>query len=204
MASDYLTLFRENGALLEGHFGLTSGRHSPVYLQCALVLQYPAIARDLGSDLGRRVGEILCLSGEEGIDLVVSPAVGGIVIGQEVAAFLGARAIFSERVDGKMLFRRGFAVKPGEKVLAVEDVVTTGGSVRETADAVWTAGGHVIGTASLVHRYIDQPVNPTDLPHASLLQIHAPSFLPEECPLCREGIPVEKPGSRHLVPGKGP
>ncbi|MBN2720589.1 MAG: orotate phosphoribosyltransferase [Proteobacteria bacterium] len=204
MASDYLTLFRENGALLEGHFGLTSGRHSPVYLQCALVLQYPAIARDLGSDLGRRVREILCLSGKEGIDLVVSPAVGGIVIGQEVAASLGARAIFSERVDGKMLFRRGFAIKPGEKVLAVEDVVTTGGSVRETADAAWAAGGHVMGTASIVHRYIDRPVNPTDLPHASLLQIHAPSFLPEDCPLCREGIPVEKPGSRHLLPRKGP
>ncbi len=201
--SDYLTLFRENGALLEGHFGLTSGRHSPVYLQCALVLQHPLIARDLGADLGQKVLEVLSLAGGPGVDLVVSPAVGGIVIGQEVASSLGARAIFSERVDGKMTFRRGFSVNPGEMVLAVEDVVTTGGSIRETAQIAAAAGGRVIGTASIVHRYVDRPVNPTDLPHASLLQIHAPSFEPGGCPLCRNGIPVEKPGSRHLTAGKG-
>lgn len=201
--NDYLTLFRENGALLEGHFGLTSGRHSPVYLQCALILQHPLIARDLGADLGRRVLEVLSPAGEKGIDLVVSPAVGGIVIGQEVAASLGARAIFSERVDGKMVFRRGFFVNPGERILAVEDVVTTGGSIRETAQIAAEAGGKVVGTASIVHRFVDNPVDPTDFPHASLLQIHAPSFEPDNCPLCREGIPVEKPGSRHLPADKG-
>lgn len=201
--SDLLSLFREKGALLEGHFGLTSGRHSPVYLQCAMVLQYPLIARDLGSDLGRRVLEVFSETGREGVDLVVSPAVGGIVIGQEVAAFLGARAIFSERVDGRMVFRRGFTVTPGEKVLAVEDVVTTGGSIRETARIAAEAGGEVLGTASIVHRFVDRPVDPTDLPHASLLQILAPSFDPGDCPLCRQGIPVEKPGSRHLSAGKG-
>ena len=202
-SSEILALFRENGGLLEGHFGLTSGRHSSVYLQCALVLQYPEIARKLGSNLAKKVLESFSVSGEEGIDLVVSPAVGGIVIGQEVAAYLNARAIFSERVDGRMSFRRGFIVVPGERILAVEDVVTTGGSIRETAELATVSGGHVVGTASIVHRYTDKPVDPTDLPHISLLQIHAPAYDPEDCPLCRDGIPLEKPGSRHLLAGKG-
>lgn len=202
--SEILTLFRENGALLEGHFGLTSGRHSPVYLQCAQVLQHPEIARKLGSDLARKVRELLSASGGGEIDLVVSPAVGGIIIGQEVAAHLDARAIFSERSEGKMTFRRGFVVTQGERVLSVEDVVTTGGSIRETAEIAARSGGTVVGTASIVHRYIDKPVNPTDLPHVSLLQIHAPAYEPEDCPLCREGIPVEKPGSRHLSAPKVP
>jgi orotate phosphoribosyltransferase len=202
--SEILTLFRENGALLEGHFGLTSGRHSPVYLQCAQVLQYPEIGRKLGSELARKVREAISALGEEGVDLVVSPAVGGIVIGQEVAAYLDARAIFCERVDGRMTFRRGFTVTPGERVLSVEDVVTTGGSIREAAEIAAESGGTVVGTASIVHRYIDKPVSPTDLPHVSLLQIHAPAYEPEGCPLCREGIPVEKPGSRHLSAPKVP
>jgi len=202
--NEILTLFREKGALLEGHFGLTSGRHSPVYLQCAQVLQFPDIARKLGSDLARKVLEALSATGGGGIDLVVSPAVGGIVIGQEVAACLNARAIFSERVDGRMTFRRGFVVTRGERVLSVEDVVTTGGSIRETADIAAQSGGNVVGTASIVHRYIDKPVNPTELPHLSLLQIHAPAYEPQDCPLCREGIPVEKPGSRHLSAPKVP
>jgi orotate phosphoribosyltransferase len=202
-SSEILALFRENGALLEGHFGLTSGRHSPVYLQCAQVLQHPEIARKLGSGLAKRIQEVFQISPDEGIDLVISPAVGGIVIGQEVAAYLHARAIFSERVDGRMSLRRGFTITPGERVLAVEDVVTTGGSIRETAELADENGGDVVGTASIVHRYTDQPVDPTDLPHASLLQIHAPAYEPVDCPLCREGIEVEKPGSRHLLAGKG-
>ena len=119
MTDKLLDIFREKGAYLDGHFGLTSGKHSPIYLQCALVLQHPPIARELGGELAKLAGE--------GIDLVVSPAVGGIVIGQEVAFHLNARAIFTERVDGKMSLRRGFAIRPGEKVLAVEDVVTTAG-----------------------------------------------------------------------------
>ena len=202
--SDILTLFRENGALLEGHFGLTSGRHSSVYLQCAQVLQYPEIARKLGSDLARKVLDILSVPGEgRKIDLVVSPAVGGIVIGQEVAAHLDARVIFGERADGRMTFRRGFSVTPGERVLAVEDVVTTGGSIREVAELASGSEGKVVGTASIVHRYTDKPVDPTHFPHASLLQIHAPAYEPDDCPLCREGIPLEKPGSRHLLSGKG-
>jgi orotate phosphoribosyltransferase len=146
---------------------------------------------------------MVAAAGEGRIDLVVSPAVGGIVIGQEVAAHLGTRAIFSERVDGNMIFRRGFTVASGERVLAVEDVVTTGGSIRETAEMAMESGGSVVGTASIVHRYTEKPVDPTDLPHASLLQIHAPAYDPEACPLCRDGIILEKPGSRHLLAGKG-
>ena len=190
MPDTLLDTFRERGALLEGHFGLTSGNHSPIYLQCALILQYPDVARDFGGRLAGMVGEE--------IDLVISPAVGGIVIGQEVAFHLGTRAIFSERVDGKMTLRRGFAIRPGERVLAVEDVVTTGGSVREAADLAVDGGGELVATASLVHRYADKPVNPTDQPHHALLKVHAPAYTPDQCPLCADGVPVGKPGSRSL------
>jgi len=185
-----LDIFREKGAYLDGHFGLTSGKHSPIYLQCALVLQHPPIARELGGELAKLAGE--------GIDLVVSPAVGGIVIGQEVAFHLNARAIFTERVDGKMSLRRGFAIRPGEKVLAVEDVVTTGGSCREAADLAVDGGGDLVATASIVHRYADEPVNPTDKPHHALLKVHAPAYDPDHCPLCKAGNPLEKPGSRAI------
>lgn len=190
MGKDFVQIFREREALLEGHFDLTSGRHSPTYLQCAVVLQYPEIAREIGKELAVMAGE--------DIDLVVSPAVGGIVIGQETASNLGARAIFSERVDGNMTFRRGFSVKPGERVLAVEDVVTTGGSIREAALLAEKMGGNLVATASIVHRFTDEPTPPTDRPHYSLLQIHAPAYDPADCPLCKEEIPLEKPGSRTL------
>lgn len=196
-SSELLRIFRDRGGLLEGHFGLTSGRHSATYLQCALVLQYPDIAARIGRALAALAGEAFC-SGGQTVDLVVSPAVGGIVIGQEVAAGLGARAIFSERVDGRMSFRRGFKVAKGERVLAVEDVVTTGGSIRETAELADGCGGSVVGTASIVHRYSDTLSDPTGHRHLSLLRIHAPAFDPGECPLCRKGEPVEKPGSRDL------
>jgi len=190
VTEELLRIFREKGAYLDGHFGLTSGKHSPVYLQCALVLQYPDIARELGRSLAELAG------GK--IDLVISPAVGGIVIGQEVAFHLKAKAIFTERVDGKMTLRRGFTIRPGEKVLAVEDVVTTGGSCREAADLAVEGGGDLVATASIVHRYADEPVNPTDKPHHALLKVHAPAYTPEQCPLCQAGTPVEKPGSRAI------
>ncbi len=190
MTEELLRIFREKGAYLDGHFGLTSGKHSPVYLQCALVLQYPGIARELGRNLAKLAGDR--------IDLVISPAVGGIVIGQEVAFHLNARAIFAERVDGGMTLRRGFAIRPGERVLAVEDVVTTGGSCREAADLAVDGGGVLVATASIVHRYADEPANPTDKPHHALLKIHARAFTPERCPLCEAGTPVEKPGSRAI------
>lgn len=190
MGEDLLKIFRDRGALLDGHFGLSSGRHSPTYLQCAMVLQHPRIARDIAENLTSMV--------EGEVDVVVSPAVGGIVIGQEAAFCLGVRAIFSERVEGKMVFRRGFAVDPGERVLVVEDVVTTGGSMRESATLAQNMGGDLIATASIVHRYSDKPTPPTDKPHYSLINIHAPVYNSDECPLCKSNIPVTKPGSRTL------
>lgn len=198
-SSDLIETFSKCGGLLEGHFGLTSGRHSSIYLQCALVLQYPELARQIGSQLADSAREMFCGPGKGGIDTVISPAVGGIVIGQETAAGLGARAVFCERVDGRMQLRRGFTLAEGERVLAVEDVVTTGGSIREAVQLAGGLGSLVLGTASIVHRYTEnKPVDPTDLPHVSLLPVHAPSFDPSDCPMCRKGDPLEKPGSRHL------
>jgi orotate phosphoribosyltransferase len=197
-SSELIRVFSDCGGLLKGHFGLTSGRHSSVYLQCALVLQYPDIARRIGIQLADLVRETYVGAGQGEIDTVISPAVGGIVIGQEVAAGLGARAIFSERVDGRMELRRGFKIEEGERLLAVEDVVTTGGSIRETVELALECGGAVVGTASLVHRYTDKLVNPTNFPHLSLIPVHAPAYDPSDCPMCREGNPLEKPGSRHL------
>jgi orotate phosphoribosyltransferase len=197
-SSELIKVFSDCGGLLEGHFGLTSGRHSSIYLQCALVLQYPDIARKIGIELAELAQETFAGAGQGKIDTVISPAVGGIVIGQEAAAGLGARAIFSERVDGRMKLRRGFNIGEGERLLAVEDVVTTGGSIRETVELALECGGSVVGTASLVHRYTDEPVNPTNFPHLSLIPVHAPAYDPTDCPMCREGNPLEKPGSRHL------
>lgn len=188
---DLLEAFRSRGALLEGHFGLTSGNHSTRYLQCALLLQHPDLARQAGEELARLV--------PIEVDAVVSPAVGGIVIGQETAFFKGARALFAERVEGKMTLRRGFSLRPGERVLAVEDVVTTGGSIKEVVALSEALGARVEATASLVHRFSEgDPQPPTCKPHYSLLKIHAPLYPPGSCPLCAQGIPVDKPGSRFL------
>jgi orotate phosphoribosyltransferase len=140
-----LELFRRVGALLEGHFRLTSGLHSPGYLQCALVLQHPREAEMCGAAIADRVRGL-------GAEAVLSPALGGIVIGHEVARALGVRAIFAERQDGRLTLRRGFALAPGEKVLVVEDVVTTGGSTRETIDVARAAGAEVVGAASIIDR----------------------------------------------------
>jgi len=200
---ELISVFTDCGGLLKGHFGLTSGRHSNIYLQCALVLQYPEIARRIGIQLADLIRDALESSRpEETIETVLSPAVGGIIIGQEVAAALGARAIFSERVDGGMELRRGFSIGDGERILAVEDVVTTGGSIKEAVDLATRSGGNVLGTASIVHRYTVKPVDPTDLPHLSLLPVHAPAYEPSQCPMCLEGDPLEKPGSRHLTAPK--
>src|SRR3954469_20033747 len=142
---ELLNLFRKSGALLEGHFRLSSGLHSTGYLQCALVLQYPDHADALGRALGDRTREL-------DATVVLSPALGGIVIGQEVGRALGIRAIFAERQDGTLMLRRGFTLSPGEKVLVVEDVVTTGGSTRETIDVARAAGAQVVGAASIIDR----------------------------------------------------
>ncbi len=185
--SDVLTLFRRSGALLDGHFRLTSGLHSPGYLQCALVLQHPRDAEALGAALGNRVRSL-------GARAVLSPALGGIVIGQEVGRALGVRAIFAERQDGALTLRRGFSIDPGEKVLVVEDVVTTGGSTRETMDVARAAGAVVVGACSIVDRSGGN--QQLDVPYHALLPMEVKSYSPDACPLCAQGVPVVKPGSR--------
>jgi len=184
---DLLDLYRRSGALLEGHFRLTSGLHSPGYLQCALVLQHPRDAEALGRAIADRVREL-------GATVVLSPALGGLVIGHEVGRALGVRAIFAERQDGKLALRRGFTIEPTDRVLVVEDVMTTGGSTRETIEVAKAAGGQVIGTASIVDR--SGGTIRFDVPFSSLLDIALPTYEPEQCPLCAQGLPVVKPGSR--------
>jgi orotate phosphoribosyltransferase len=186
-AADVLNRFRRAGALLEGHFRLTSGLHSPGYLQCALVLQHPREAEALGSALAALVRGASAQA-------VLSPALGGIVIGQEVGRALGIRALFAERQDGAMTLRRGFAFAPGERVVVVEDVVTTGGSTRETVDVARAAGAEVVAAAAIIDRGGgDQRL---DVPFHYLAQVSLPMYAPESCPLCLAGQPIVKPGSR--------
>jgi orotate phosphoribosyltransferase len=182
-----IDLFRRVGALLEGHFRLTSGLHSPGYLQCALVLQHPVEAERCGRWLAERVRHL-------DAHAVLSPALGGIVIGHEVARALGVRAIFAERQDGTLMLRRGFTLSAGERVLVVEDVVTTGGSTRETIEVARAADANVVGAAAIMDRSGgDQRL---DVPFHALATISLPTYQPESCPLCAAGSPVLKPGSR--------
>jgi len=184
---DVLQLFRRSGALLEGHFRLTSGLHSPGYLQCALVLQHPADAEALARALATHVSAL-------SPTVVLSPALGGIVIGHEMGRALGVRAIFAERQDGKLTLRRGFSLDPGDRVLVVEDVVTTGGSTRETIDVAAAAGATVVGAASIVDR--SGATAALGVPYHALLPMSLPTYDPAACPLCAAGSPVVKPGSR--------
>jgi len=186
---EVLNLFRQSGALLEGHFRLTSGLHSDRYLQCALVLQNPAQAAALGAALAARLRALSDLP-----DFVIAPALGGILVAHEVARAMGVRGLFAERQDGALRLRRGFQIRPGERAYVVEDVVTTGGSTRETMDVVTQAGGVVIAAGSL----IDRTGGRTDLgvPRAALAVLDIPAFPPEECPQCKTGSQAVKPGSR--------
>ncbi|MBI2787536.1 MAG: orotate phosphoribosyltransferase [Elusimicrobia bacterium] len=179
-------LFVENGALLKGHFLLSSGLHSDRYLQCALVLAQPGAAEKLGKALAAKSAVKP--------DLVLSPAMGGLMIGHEVARAFGVRHYFTERVDGVVQLRRGFALKPGEKVIVVEDVVTTGKSTKEVFEVVRASGANVIGALSI----IDRTDGALDLraPYAALWKVSITAWKPEECPLCKNGIPAIKPGSR--------
>jgi orotate phosphoribosyltransferase len=182
-----LAMFQQTGALLEGHFQLTSGMHSPRYLQCALVLQHPERAAWIGEQLAAHFRN-------EQVSAVVAPAIGGIIVAHEAARALGVRALFTERENGVMTLRRGFRLDEGERVLVVEDVVTTGGSTRETIDAVTRAGGVVVGAGSVVDRSggaVDIGVR-----RVALLTLDVPAYDPSNCPLCREGTPAIKPGSR--------
>jgi orotate phosphoribosyltransferase len=187
MQSDVLDRFRQIGALLDGHFKLSSGLHSPAYLQCALVLQHPVEAESLGRALGALVTHLRPT-------VVLSPALGGLIIGHEVARALGVRAIFAERVDGVLTLRRGFDLSPADRVLVVEDVVTTGGSTRETMSVAIALGASVVGAAAVVNRS-GRP-QPVDAPFQALASITPPTYQPETCPLCAQGLPVTKPGSR--------
>ena len=191
MAEDLLAIFRERGALLEGHFQLSSGLHSPRYLQCALVLADPELATRLG---GRLASALRPLLGGVRPAAVVAPAIGGILVAHEVARALGCRGIFTEREDGRMALRRGFEVAPHEGVVVVEDVVTTGGSTREVIDALRARGARVLAAGSLVDRSgggVD-----LGLPSRSLLALDVPSYAADRCPLCAQGSKPEKPGSR--------
>ena len=186
-AEDILDLFRRVGALLEGHFRLTSGLHSPGYLQCALVLQHPREAEACGAGIADRVRGLAP-------SVVLSPALGGIVIGHEVARALGVRAIFAERQDGTLSLRRGFSLDAADRVLVVEDVVTTGGSTRETIEAARAAGARVVGAAAIIDRSGGN--QNLDVPFHALATVSLPTYQPDACPLCARGEPVVKPGSR--------
>jgi len=190
-ADQVIDQFRKTGALLEGHFQLSSGLHSTVYLQCALVLQFPAQAEAFGRAIAEKFQG-------QGIQLVASPAIGGIVIGHEVARALGARFVWTERDAGQMTLRRGFTVAPGEKTLVVEDVITTGGSTRETIEALKRAGAEVIAAASI----IDRSAGSADVgvPLTALASLKVLAVEPAVCDACKLGEPVVKPGSRKAAP----
>lgn len=184
--------FETRGAWLRGHFRLTSGLHSPEYLQCALVLQYPEHAEAFGRMLAE---ELRRMAGVSAPDLVASPALGGLIIGHEVARALGCRFIFAERdAAGRMTLRRGFEVLPGQTAVVVEDVVTTGGSTREVVDLLRGAGANVLAAGSIIDRSGGSAE--IGVPRVSLRTLTAQTFPPDQCPLCAEGIPVAKPGSR--------
>jgi orotate phosphoribosyltransferase len=187
---DILEIFKKTEALLEGHFLLTSGRHSNVYFQCAKVLQYPSYMEKICSNIAEYFKNYE-------IDTIISPAIGGIIVGQEVARQLNKRSIFAEREDKTLILRRGFSLEPGEKVLVCEDVVTTGGSVFEVIDIVKRSGASVVGVGSIVDRS-NGKVN-FGFPQKSAVMMDVVSFPPEDCELCKKGLSVLKPGSRKVI-----
>ena len=182
-----LDLFRQSGALLEGHFRLTSGLHSERYLQSALVLQYPDLAERLGRELADRCRHLQATA-------ILSPALGGIVIGHEVGRSLGVRALFAERQEALLTLRRGFGISSTDRVLVVEDVITTGGSTMETARVAEALGARVVGAAAIIDR--SGGASKLELPLQALVRLEVPTYQPESCPLCARGLPVVKPGSR--------
>lgn len=180
-------ILKSKGALLEGHFLLSSGLHSAGYVQCALVLQYPGIADELGKALAS-------FFTKEKPDVVIAPALGGVIIGQSVAKALGVRAVFTERKDGRMLLRRGFSISPDEKVLVVEDVITTGKSTQEVITVIEKTGAPICGVGCIIDRSAETISFPGTF--NCLLKLDIKSFSAEACPLCTQGIPAVKPGSR--------
>jgi orotate phosphoribosyltransferase len=189
---DILKHFRQTDAFLEGHFILSSGLHSPNYLQCALALQYPFDAAKFGKGIAEHFIN-------EKIETIASPAIGGLVIGYAVAQALNVRFIWTERQNGEMNLRRGFSVRKGERVLIVEDVITTGGSTRECISVLTQHGACVTGAASIIDR--SGGTANVGVPQISLFSMEFPVYKPEECPLCRQGIEAVKPGSRTEAKG---
>jgi orotate phosphoribosyltransferase len=189
-AEEVLDRFKTSGALLEGHFILSSGLHSPVYLQCAIALQMPAVAAEFGAAIAEK------FAGAR-IETVASPAIGGLVIGYEVARQLGARFIWTEREGGQMTLRRGFSLSKGERVLVVEDVITTGGSTRETIDVLRAHGAEVAAAASIIDRSGGKA--DVGLSRVSLATLDVPAAVPADCGACQRGEPAKKPGSRKAV-----
>lgn len=186
-SEEILSHFADTNALLEGHFMLSSGLHSPKYLQCALALQYPADAARFGRAIAERFAET-------GLETVASPAIGGLVIGYAVASALNVRFIWTERQNGDMSLRRGFTLRPGERILVVEDVITTGGSTRECIAALEANGGRVIGAASIIDR--SNGTADVGVPRVSLASLVVPAYTEEQCPMCFGGDRPIKPGSR--------
>ncbi len=182
-----MEIFEKTGALMEGHFRLTSGLHSPQYFQCAKVLQYPHYAEKFSREI------IKNFTGEK-IECVISPAIGGIVVGTEVGRLIKCRSIFSERINNVMSLRRGFEIKNDEHVLVVEDVITTGSSVREVIDLVQSTGAKVVGVGAIVDRSGGKKL--FDVPFYSVFHMDVVTYDPEDCPLCAKNIPAIKPGSR--------
>ena len=188
--SELLDVFLRKGAVLEGHFLLTSGLHSPRYVQCARVLMDPPLATRLGESLASELRPIL---GGRMPGAVVAPALGGILVAHEVARALGCRALFTERQDGAMTLRRGFTLEPDEAVVVVEDAITTGGSTREVIDAVRGKGARGVAVGCLIDRSDGVDLG---VPHRSLIRLEVPAWRADDCPLCASGSRPEKPGSR--------
>jgi orotate phosphoribosyltransferase len=188
--NEYIEIFKNSGALLEGHFVLTSGRHSASYFQCAKLLQYPKYLELFSNKIVNHFKD-------NEIDIVMSPAVGGIVLGTEVGRLLNKRTVFAERVNGKMAMRRGFEIKANEKVLIVEDVITTGGSVKEVMNLVKDFGGSIVGIGVIVDRSSGEVTLHDN--QLSIASLKVNSYNPNEVPSELASIPVEKPGSRSLV-----
>ncbi len=184
---EIIQIFEQTSAMLSGHFRLTSGKHSNRYFQCAQVLQHPQHTEKLCRELAERFAGL-------GVETVIGPAMGGILVSHEVARALGVRSLFTERENGSMALRRNFTIAPGEKVLVVEDVITTGGSVAEVIKVVRGLGGEVVGVGVLVDRSNGQA--DLGVPTEALLSVTVETYEPEQCPLCAQGIPAVKPGSR--------
>jgi len=190
-SEELLSIFKSTEALLDGHFLLTSGKHSPNYFQCAKVLQYP-------EHLELLCRELVDFFRDKKVDAVISPALGGVVVGTEVGRQLGVRTVFAERKDGEMTLRRGFEIRPGERFLVVEDVITTGGSVKEVIALLQQAGAEIAGAGCIVDRS-NGKAKVADV-QFSLLPMEVVMYEPDDCPLCKQGLPLVKPGSRTGTP----